>query len=63
MQMREIMTVDEAADFLRVCRRTLEYMRRDGRGPSFVHLGGRRIGYRRSDIDQWIEQRTEQRAA
>jgi hypothetical protein len=30
--------------------------RRRGNGPVFIRLGGRRIYYRRADIEKWIEE-------
>lgn len=47
----------EAASVLRISERTLERFRLDGSGPQFVKAG-RRVLYRRSDIDAWTDART-----
>ena len=51
------LTVLEAADYLRLSKRTLERLRCSGLGPKFVKCGGRSIRYRQTDLDQWISQR------
>ena len=48
-----LLTSDETANITRLSRRTLERLRADGTGPQYVKLG-RRILYRRSDLDLWI---------
>jgi hypothetical protein len=50
------LTIDEAADLLRVRRRTLDNLRWHGEGPSFRRHGGR-IVYHRDEILAWSEQR------
>ena len=50
-------TQSEAADYLRLSTRTLERHRLTGAGPRFCRLG-RRIVYRRSDLDDWAATRT-----
>jgi excisionase family DNA binding protein len=54
-----IYTVQAAAHALNVHVRTLERWRQTGEGPSFVRLG-RRIGYRLSRLDTWLEANTRQ---
>ena len=51
------LTQREAAGVLRISERTLERFRLDGSGPQFVKAG-RRVLYRRSDIDAWTDART-----
>jgi excisionase family DNA binding protein len=52
-----MLTVHEAADYLRLSKRTLERLRVSGLGPKFVKCGGRSIRYRQSDLDEWISRR------
>jgi predicted DNA-binding transcriptional regulator AlpA len=52
----ELLTQDEAADFLRLSPRTLERYRVTGCGPIYVKLGGR-VVYRPSDLEEWIAAR------
>jgi predicted DNA-binding transcriptional regulator AlpA len=44
----------EVAAHLRLSERTLERHRIAGTGPPFVKLG-RRVVYRREDIERWVE--------
>ncbi len=51
-----MLTVHEAADYLRLSKRTLERLRVSGLGPKFVKCG-RVVRYRQSDIEAWIAAR------
>ena len=53
------LTQREVAAHLRLSERTLERHRVAGTGPVFVKLG-RRVVYRREDIERWTEARTHQ---
>ncbi len=51
----------EAADLLRISRRTLERMRVDGTGPRYLKVGpGKRsrVLYRQSELLAWLERQT-----
>jgi excisionase family DNA binding protein len=48
------LTQKEVAAYLRLSERTLERHRVAGTGPAFVKLG-RRVVYRRSDVERWAE--------
>lgn len=51
------LTSNEAADLLRISRRTLERMRVDGSGPPYVKVGAgkrSRVLYREIEIDAWL---------
>jgi predicted DNA-binding transcriptional regulator AlpA len=39
-------------------RPTLQRQRSNGSGPPFVQLSERRIGYRKSAVERWLEERT-----
>jgi hypothetical protein len=54
-----LLTLREAAAFLRAPVATLRYWRHLGIGPDGFRLG-RRVMYRRDDLDRWV---TEQREA
>ncbi|WP_233498788.1 helix-turn-helix domain-containing protein [Blastococcus sp. TF02A-26] len=55
-----LLTLAEAASVLRTPVATLRYWRHRGIGPAGFRLG-RRVHYRRQDLDRWIEeQRTAQ---
>lgn len=47
-------TVEEAAAYLRLKKRTLDNMRWQGTGPRFRKHGGR-IVYHRDDLKKWSE--------
>lgn len=51
----------EAADLLRISRRTLERMRVDGTGPRYLKVGpGKRsrVLYRQSEVLAWLERQS-----
>lgn len=48
-----LLTVAEAAAYIRLSRATMHVMQKDGTGPVRVKLG-RRVFYRRSDLDNFI---------
>lgn len=52
----ELLTAQEAADYLRLAKSTLAKLRCIGGGPPYVQLG-RRIAYRRADLDAWLAKR------
>jgi predicted DNA-binding transcriptional regulator AlpA len=49
------LTEFEVAKLVRLSRRTLERRRLDGSGPVFTKLG-RRVVYRRDDVERWADQ-------
>ena len=51
------LTQDEAAKRLRLSPRTLERMRLNGDGPRFIKAG-RRVLYRNSSLEAWVDDRT-----
>ena len=52
----DLLDTGEAAAYLHLSPRTLERYRVTGEGPRFLKLG-RRVLYRRDDLDTWIESR------
>jgi hypothetical protein len=51
----DVMTIEEAADYLRYSISLLEGWRRDGGGPKFSKpFGARVVGYRKVDLDSWL---------
>jgi excisionase family DNA binding protein len=55
--MPTFLTTQEAAEFLKLQRATLEAWRCRGGGPRFVKLG-RAVRYHRDDLSRWVESRT-----
>ena len=53
-----ILSEEELAKWLATSRPTLQRQRSDGSGPPFVQLSERRIGYRKSAVEHWLEART-----
>jgi len=51
------LVVEQAADHLRVSKNYLDKLRVSGKGPRFVRLGRRKVLYRKSDLDKWVEER------
>jgi excisionase family DNA binding protein len=52
------LTEREASEYLRVAPRTLQRWRQLGRGPRFVRAG-RRVLYRKHDLDDWLDKGNE----
>ncbi len=50
-------TTTEAAKYVRCSSRTLEAFRLSGSGPKFVKAG-RRVLYRSSDLEAWLQAQT-----
>lgn len=48
----------QLAAWLGVSLPSLHRLRSAGNGPPFVQLSARRIGYRRSAVERWLEART-----
>lgn len=51
-----LLTTAEASAVLRTPVATLRYWRHVGTGPKSFTLGARKVFYKRSDLDAWIEQ-------
>ena len=54
-----LLTPEEAAHVLTSKARTLERWRSTGTGPRYIKVG-RRVAYRLSDLEVWIEQQARQ---
>ena len=52
----DILTTNEAANYCRLGKPTLERFRISGDGPRYCKLGGA-VRYRRIDLDAWLESR------
>lgn len=58
----ELLTITEAAEFVRVPVATMRYWRWAGTGPRSFRLG-RRVVYQRQDILNWIDEQARQATA
>ncbi|SFP85674.1 DNA binding domain-containing protein, excisionase family [Geodermatophilus dictyosporus] len=58
----ELLAIAEAAELLRAPVATLRHWRHLGTGPRSLRLG-RRVLYRRDDLDAWIDYRRAEAAA
>jgi excisionase family DNA binding protein len=54
--MRKLLTVKEAASYLRLSASTLNRLRVSGGGPKYYKLAGR-VLYDIADLDAWIDER------
>jgi len=54
---KKILKPTIVAERLIVDRRTLDNWRSAGRGPAYIKISGRKIGYLESDIDEFVSQR------
>ncbi|MDE2284571.1 MAG: AlpA family phage regulatory protein [Hyphomicrobiales bacterium] len=53
-----ILSEEEYRAWVGISAPTAQRQRSDGNGPPFVRLSARRIGYRKSAVEQWLEART-----
>lgn len=51
-----ILNTAEASAITGVPAGTLRFWRYQGRGPRSFKLGGRKVGYKRSDVTAWLDQ-------
>ncbi len=52
----DVMTAEEAADYLRISLRTFKALRAAGEGPPGARIG-RQWRFRRTALDQWLAER------
>ncbi len=50
-----LLTTAEAAEVLRIAPITLHRWRNAGKGPRYIEMG-RKVYYRRVDLERWIEE-------
>jgi excisionase family DNA binding protein len=53
---RLLLTVLEAAYYLRLSKSYLDKSRLIGGGPAFIRAGRRKILYRKQDLEEWLRQ-------
>jgi predicted DNA-binding transcriptional regulator AlpA len=53
-----ILTDGEYRAWVNLSAPTAQRQRSDGSGPPFIQLSDRRIGYRKSAVERWLETRT-----
>jgi predicted DNA-binding transcriptional regulator AlpA len=53
----EILLTREASSYLHASESTLEKWRIRGDGPPFIRIGSRKVGYLRTDLDEWLASR------
>lgn len=54
----EILDAAEAATYLRSSTSTLAKLRCYGGGPQFIRQSARKVLYRRTDLDAWLNERS-----
>lgn len=55
----ENLTTNEVADLVRTSPETVRYWRHVGKGPRSWKAGGRRVLYRREDVEAWLQEQYE----
>jgi predicted DNA-binding transcriptional regulator AlpA len=53
-----LLSEKQLSEWLGISLPTLQRMRSNGSGPAFIQLSERRIAYRRSVVEKWLETRT-----
>jgi predicted DNA-binding transcriptional regulator AlpA len=56
----ELFSERQVSDWLGLSEPTLFRHRRDGTGPAFIRLSTRRVAYRRSAVEAWLQARERQ---
>jgi predicted DNA-binding transcriptional regulator AlpA len=56
----QILTEREVCNWLGLSEPTLFRHRRDGTGPTFIRLSARRVGYRHSAVEAWLNRQEQQ---
>lgn len=59
----QLLTATEAADFMRIKPNTLAKHRMAGDGPPYIRQSARKILYRRTDLEAWLNKRVFQSTA
>ncbi len=54
-----LLNTEEAAESLRMSAITLHRWRKAGKGPPYIEMG-RKVYYRRVDLDRWVEEQRRQ---
>lgn len=54
----QLLNEKQVATWLGISLPSLQRQRSNGNGPQFVQLSERRIGYRKSSVERWLEART-----
>ena len=62
LRFQELLTREQAAEFLGVSPQTLAVWHSTGRYSLPLYKVGRRVRYDRADLEQWLEDRTEIRS-
>lgn len=57
MDTRVVLTPEQAGEALSLSPSTLAKMRLSGAGPIYCKMGGRKVGYRPADLDEWVQSR------
>lgn len=52
---REFLTPTELSGQIGIAVQTLARWRCEGRGPVFTKIGGKKVLYRTSEVDRWLE--------
>lgn len=53
----ELFSERQLSDWLGISEPTLFRHRRDGTGPTFIQLSARRVAYRKSAVEAWLQAR------
>ena len=61
-EMDPLRTTAEAAKVVNLPESTLRYYRHVGTGPRSAKVGGRRVMYRQSDLENWLDSQFEPQA-
>lgn len=55
IQHDQCLSPEVAGEYTGYSTSTLAKKRMDGTGPEYIKLGKRKVGYRKSDLDHWLD--------
>jgi excisionase family DNA binding protein len=62
IKVKPLMTTCEAAEYLTLSSKTLTLWRKNQTGPAYVKMGPRSIRYRLEDLDEFVSNKTTEKA-
>lgn len=60
--MKDMLTRQEAADYVGLPNRSLDWLTKSGQGPRYIRVSERKRIYRKEDLDEWLASREVQPA-
>jgi predicted DNA-binding transcriptional regulator AlpA len=56
MNSLQLLDTEEVSELIHITVPTLRYWRHMGKGPRCFSMGGRKVFYRREDVEAWVQE-------